>query len=308
MPCSSVVQLTCKSTVAPITPPIQETWVGTLWLRRLPGATPKGAVPCASPHALVAPTHSGLDASGYFPLRCLSRLARRYPSVYAPRWPYSGCAASLCHLSQHSPGAEGGGLAHSAWPRRRRVPLHGRRETEEVRVAVVGGPAVRHVTEDPRVARPLGPLDRVGGARVAARAGTRHVMPTPVDHGVAQRQRGAAHQAHRLRAGRRHERVQRRLPGAGGGVSRVSRFAGETLRTPRRAVRVRHVRQPEPADHAFHHARDAPVVPLLCVRGGQKKEETGTRSRRQKKKKQKPSRESRRANDARRGVWKSDGT
>ena len=35
-----------------------------------------------------------------------------------------------------------------------------------------------------------------------------------VHHGVSQRQRGAAHQAHRLGAGRRHERVQRCLPGA----------------------------------------------------------------------------------------------
>ena len=91
-----------------------------------------------------------------------------------------------------------------------------------------------------------------------------------VDHGVAQRQRGAAYQVTRLGAGR-HERVQRRLPRAGGGAHKPC-FRRETLRTPRRAVRVRHVRQPEPADHAVHHARDAPVVPLLLVRGGEREE------------------------------------
>ena len=120
-------------------------------------------------------------------MRCLSRLARRYPSVYAPRWPYSGCAASLCHLSQHSPGAEGGGLAHSAWPRRRRLPLHGRRETEEVRVAVVGGPAVRLVAKDPRVARPLRGLLGVRRARVAAGGRARDVVAAPVHDRVALR-------------------------------------------------------------------------------------------------------------------------
>ena len=80
MPSRPVSHLMPRSTLTPMTPPVQGTWVGTVRLRGVP--------------------------SGLRPVLCAFQCFFRNSSVNLPRWPYSGEAGLACHLSQLHDGGD----------------------------------------------------------------------------------------------------------------------------------------------------------------------------------------------------------